>query len=278
MSQVKTYNIEKGDLIRVNKPEQTNWYKPVEHERLIDLTLNGILQSGFELDKEEYSASQDGLIANGKYTIKNIADNEMQIQIGWQNSYNKRISLKWAIGTQVFICQNGCVSGNYGHFKRKHVGDVQEFTPRYITEYIKTSEEVFTQMQKDRDVLKNIEIDRHTTAQLLGEMYFENDFIQSTQLNIIKRELDAPTHDYGCKNSMWELYNFCTFAMKSLHPTLWMDSHIDAHNFFTSQAGIITPIKTIVIPEPESPFVQLDLFEELWNKESLTGEYISNNY
>lgn len=103
MSQVRTYQTTKETLINVVKPQETSWYKPVEHERLIDLTLNGILQSGFELDKEEYSASQDGLIANGKYTIRNIADNEMQIQIGWQNSYNKRISLKWAIGTHVFI-------------------------------------------------------------------------------------------------------------------------------------------------------------------------------
>ena len=271
------YTTTKERIINVPAVETTRTYKCVEHEKLIDLTLNGILQSGFELDKEEYSASQDGLIANGKYTIRNIADNEMQIQIGWQNSYNKRISLKWAIGTRIFICQNGCVSGNYGHFKRKHVGDVQEYTPRYITEYIKTSEDVFIQMQKDRDVLKNIEIDRHTTAQLLGEMYFENDFIQSTQLNIIKRELDAPTHDYGSKGSMWELYNFCTFSMKDIHPTLWMDSHIDAHKFFTSQAGIVVPTKTINV-EPYSPFVQLDLFEDLFDKEALEAEYNSNSY
>lgn len=264
MSEIKTYKIEKANLINVAKPEQTRWYKPIEHERLMDLTLNGIVSAGFQLDKEEYSASQGGLIANGKYTIRNIADSEMQIQIGWQNSYNKKISLKWAIGTRIFICQNGCVSGNYGHFKRKHVGDVQEFTPRYITEYIKTSEEVFTQMQKDRDIMKNVEIDRHIAAQLLGEMYFEHDFIQSTQLNIIKRELDAPTYDYGSTGSMWELYNFCTFSMKDIHPTLWMDSHIDAHSFFTSQAGIIQSPTQIIIPEPESPFVQLDLFEELY--------------
>ena len=57
MSQVRTYQTTKEVLVNVVKPQQTSWYKPVEHEILIYLTLNGILQSCFELDKEEYSAS-----------------------------------------------------------------------------------------------------------------------------------------------------------------------------------------------------------------------------
>jgi hypothetical protein len=63
-------------------------------------------------------------------------------------------------------------------------------------------------------------------------MMLEEQFISSTQLNIISRELKAPTHDYGAKDSMWELYNYTTFAMKETHPSQWMESHIKAHKFF----------------------------------------------
>ena len=117
-------------------------------------------------------------------------------------------------------------------------------------------------MQKERDVLKNIEIDRHIASQLVGQMFIEDQIIESTQMNIIKRELDCPTYDYGAPNSMWELMNFVSYSLKEVHPTLYMDSHIALNNFFNKQAGIVTPV-TREIPIL-SPFVQLELFDELF--------------
>jgi len=250
---VKTYESAKSILINAEIPQQTRTYKPVSHERLIDLTLESIHQSGFELATESYSSARNGNVANGKFAIKNVADSEMQLQIGWQNSYDKSLSLKFAIGTKIFICSNGCVSGDYGAFKKKHQGEIQEFTPQAITEYIQRAGDAFQRMQAERDTMKSIDVTRRVQAELIGRMIVEEQFIESTQLNIIRKELESPTHDYGASGSLWELYQFTTFSMKEVHPTLWMDNHIDAHNFFTGAAGIeITPLRT--------PARQLELF------------------
>ena len=249
-----TYNTTKGILINAPIPAQTRTYKPVAHEQLIDLTLNSIEKAGFSLDKELYSCSSSGQIANGKFTISNVADSEMQLQIGWQNSYNKSLTLKFAIGTRIFICENGCVSGNYGAFKRKHVGEIQTFTPQAITDYILQAGEAFRRIQRERNEMKNIEISSRIKAELIGRMIIEEKFIQSTQLNIISRELEAPTHDYNSPNSLWELYNYTTFAMKELHPSLWMDNHIKAHEFFVNKSGLL------VMPQEPNPLVQLEMF------------------
>ena len=250
---VKTYESAKSILINAEIPQQTRTYKPVSHERLIDLTLESIYQSGFELSTESYSSARNGNVANGKFAIKNVADSEMQLQIGWQNSYDKSLSLKFAIGTKIFICSNGCVSGDYGAFKKKHQGEIQEFTPQAITEYIQRAGDAFQRMQAERDVMKSIDVTRRVQAELIGRMIVEEQFIESTQLNIIRKELESPTHDYGASGSLWELYQFTTFSMKEVHPTLWMDNHIDAHNFFTGAAGIeITPL--------HAPARQLQLF------------------
>ena len=222
-------------------PVQTRTYKPVSHSQLIDLTLNSIEKAGFTLDKETYSAAADGQVANGRFSISNVADSEMQLQIGWQNSYNKQLTLKFAIGTRIFICQNGCVSGDYGAFKKKHVGEIQSFTPQAITDYIKSAGDTFTLMQKQREQMKQVEITKRVKAELIGRMMLEEQFITSTQLNIMSRELKAPTHDYGAKDSMWELYNYTTFAMKESHPANWMDSHIKAHKFFVNESGTLIP-------------------------------------
>lgn len=253
------FSISKGLLIDTELPQQTRTYKPISHQQLIDLTLESIYQAGFELDNEVYAAARDGKVGNGRYSIKNVADSEMQLQIGWQNSYDKSMSLKFAIGTRIMICSNGCVSGDFGAFKKKHVGTVQQFTPSAITEYIKRAGDVFQQIQRDRDGMKQIEVTKRTSAELIGRLFLEEDVITSTQLNIIKREMDNPSFDYGAPGSMWELYNHTTLSLKESHPSLWMDSHMNAHSFFVNASGLLVPNSEINVSLPGEPS-QLELF------------------
>jgi hypothetical protein len=253
------YKATREMLVNTPVPQQTRSYKPVSHEQLMDLTLESIYQAGFELDKEIYTASTDGLVANGKFTISNVADRDMQLQVGWQNSYNRQVSLKFAIGARIFICQNGCVSGDYGAFKKKHIGEVQTFAPNAITEYIKAAGDAFKRLQQDRDVMKNIEVTSTRKAELVGQLYIEKEIINSLQLNIIKGEIKKPTFDYGAKDSLWEMYQHTTYALKQQHPGSWMNSHIGTHDFFVNEAGILVEkAPAIVYNEPVN---QLHLFE-----------------
>lgn len=263
MASIKTYQVPESRLLAVVPPVDTRTYKAISHAQLIDLTLEGIHGSGFELGRQNYSMAKEGAVANGHYTITSVADSEMQIQIGWQNSYDKSITLKWAMGVHIFICSNGCISGDMGAFKRKHQGSIQEFTPHAISEYIKTAADVFVSMQKQRDQMKQIELTKRVTAEILGRMVVDNEIITTTQLNIIKRELDKPSHNYGAPNSMWELYQFVTFSMKELHPTLWMDDHIHAHEFFTNEAGIWVAPSSTTVETTTFDKRQLNLFDEL---------------
>ena len=254
MESTKTYNTTKGLITSALVPAQTRTYKPIAHSQLIDLTLNGIQAAGFKLDKETYSSAKDGQIANGRFSISNVADSEMQLQIGWQNSYNRTMSLKFAIGTRILVCSNGCVSGDFGAFKKRHKGDIQDFTPQAITDYIKSAGDSFKIMQQQREQMKQVEITKRTKAELIGRMMIEEQFICSTQLNIITKELSNPTHDYGAKDSLWELYNYTTFAMKELHPSLWMENHIQAHKFFNQYSEDNT------VYAQEETFNQISIF------------------
>ena len=261
MSTTPTYSTTRGLIMAADVPAETRTYKPITHSSLIDLTLNSIEKAGFSLDKETYSMAREGAIANGQFSIRNVADSEMQLQIGWQNSYNKSLSLKFAIGARIFICQNGMVHGDMGSFKKRHKGDVQEFTPNAISEYIKQAGDTFQTMQKEREAMKQIEMTKRVKAELIGRMLIEEQFISSTQMNIMARELESPTHDYGAPNSLWELYNYATFAMKELHPSIRMNNHIKAHNFFVNESGVFVNTfvqeEAIILP---AELVQLEMF------------------
>lgn len=245
----KTYSTTKQLLLSTEVPTSTRTYKAISHQQVIDCTLEAIDKAGLVLSTETYSSSKGGNIAIGKYAIKSVADNEMQLQIAWLNSYNKSKRLTYGIGAQVFICMNGLVSADMGFFKKKHQGGIQEFTPLAIAEYVKQAEEVFKNLQDEREKMKQVILTRRIIAELLGRAVIEQGFITTTQLNIVNRELTHPTHDYGAPNSMWEVYQFCSWAMKSLHPSLWMSSHLDAHTFFTQEAGLFVPEKKNILIE-----------------------------
>lgn len=241
------YDTTESALRQVVFPSQTRSYKPITHSQLIDLTLESAYKAGFIIKKETYTSTSDGLIANGRYTVGNVADKEMELMIGWQNSGNKLISLKFAIGAKIMICENGCVSGSYACFKKKHTGEVQTFAPDAISSYIKSAGEVFHSIQNEREQMKNIEVTKKVCGELLGRLFLEHEVISSVQLNTIKRELLHPTFDYGAPNSLWSLYQYTTFAMKGESPATWMRSHIEAHEFFTEAANIIQTAKPIEI-------------------------------
>jgi hypothetical protein len=230
------------DFLRaMSLPAQTSYYKPVGHGQLMDITLESIDRCGFQLRSEHYTHAAGGAKANGKYHLDYGNDPDMSIMIAWQNSYNKQLSLKFAIGGYVFICENGMVRGDLGTFRSKHMGEIQTVTPKLLSEYISQAGETFEKMIIEKKRMQEIEVSKKTTAELLGRMYIEEGIITSTQLNIIKSELTKPTFDYGHKDSLWELYNHTTYALKSATPTTWLQQQMDNHQFFTEEYGIAVP-------------------------------------
>lgn len=254
------YLTQENYLRGIQLPQETSTYKPVSHGQLIDLISESVHQAGFKIGENTFTTAREGNVANARYSISNVKDDEMGLQIGWQNSYDKSLTLKFAIGAHVFICQNGMVVGDMGALKRKHTGDIQSFTPQMITESIKKAGDTFELIQTQRELLKTVEIDTRTAAELVGRMIVEENFIQSTQLNIIRHELKTPTFDYNSDNSLWQLYQHTTFAMRDIHPSLWMKNHMSAHEFFMGAYNEIqsTPTTTVNIP--------LDLFADKSNE------------
>lgn len=259
----QTYNTTKELLMSAPVAKETRTYKPISHGQLIDLTLNSIEQAGFKLDKEMYSSARDGRIANGRFSISNVADTEMCLQIGWQNSYDRSLSLKFAIGAHIFICANGCVSGDMGSFRKKHRGDIQEFTPKNITEYIKSAGDHFRLLQKDREAMKQVQITKRVKAELIGRMLIEEEIISSTQVHVMMRELNVPTYNYKCPDSAWELYNYATYAMKDNHPSIWMQRHIDVHNFFVNESGLLVAPKQLPPVSTDTAVMDIEKFTQL---------------
>jgi hypothetical protein len=235
MARDVSWRTPKRRLFSTPVPVETRTYKPVSHKQLAKSTLRAIRDAGFELGVEEYYSSKEGQVATARYTINNVKDEDMQLEIGWQNSYDKTLSLKFAIGTRIMICENGCVSGNFGSFARKHMADIQSFAPEEMKESILNAARVFDRMVEDKTMMKRHIIGEDRQLELAGKLFFKNQAFGSTQMNIINEQIKRPSFDYGAHGSIWEIYQYVTYAMKELHPRLWMEAHIDVHKFFLEE-------------------------------------------
>ena len=225
-------------LLQVPVPDETATYKPVSHGELIRVTLESIENCGFELVKEVYTYRKEGLVANGKYLLKYGSDPDMSLMIAWQNSYDKSLSLKFAVGCWVYICENGCVSGDMGAFRSKHVGDVQTVSPALLREYICKAGSQFDTMVVQKEAMKQIQITAKERASLLGVLYIDKKLITSTQLNQIKEIIEHPVYEYGAPGTVWEIYNYITEALKNISPQYWLSAQVNIHKFIISEYNI----------------------------------------
>jgi hypothetical protein len=213
-------------------------------------------KQGFTVTKSIYRSAAQGLIGQGEYHINYGDDPEMGLMLAWQNSYNKQVSFKYAIGAHVFVCANGIVSGDLASYKRRHTGSADSDALEYIETYIGQAKDIFNRLVEDREQLKKYTLGWKDVAEMVGRMYLYDQIITSTQLNIMKREMQDPTHSYGVEPmNAWSIYNYATYAFKEDSPRNWINRHVDLHNFFAKEFSLDSykqpesPVEKIIIPK-----------------------------
>lgn len=220
----------KQSLITTKLPKATKSYSPVPHKAVINTILEELDKKGVKVLGELYSSARKGKIGMGNYQLDG-GDSEMNLRLAFLNSYDKSKPLQVGFGTNVIVCTNGMFVSDMLKFKRKHTGTVLQEFKEEIGMYVDKAGEIFEKIKYDREAMKNIEMTKRTTAELIGRMYVEENIITETQIAVIKRELQNPSFNYGIENSLWNVYNAATVSMKETHPGLYMDQHSKLHKF-----------------------------------------------
>lgn len=230
----------KDIILKTPVPLKTESYSPIPHGRVIDMTMEQLDKANLKIADEHYITAKDGKQAMGFYTMEGTDDKDMGMRLIWHNSYDKTMSLKWAIGAKVFVCSNGVVSGDIGSFKRKHTGEALLDYENAVRTYVNKAGDMFRMLVNDKERMKEIQVTKRTCAELVGRMYLEESIVTSTQLNIIKRELDMekPSFDYQASGSLWELYNHVTLSLKEAHPLTHLNQHMDLHKFVKEEYAL----------------------------------------
>jgi hypothetical protein len=226
------------DLRNIPLPNHGGRYAVVSHGDVIDNAKNQLANAGFNITKEEYRSTLDGQVAQGVYHLDYAGDPDMGMMFAWSNSYNKTMRFKCAVGAYVFICGNGVVSGDMGSYSRKHSGTALLDVISEIDHQIAHAKEHYDILLGDKQMLKNVSLTPRLKGKILGELFAYDEILTLTQVGIVKREMDKPTHTYNADvHSAWTMYNHITLALKESHPATFMKDHQRVHGYFVDAFG-----------------------------------------
>lgn len=219
-------NIE-TEILNAEIPAPTSTYTPISHRSIISKVEDMCEENRLEIIDRSYQTSKGYQQITGKYTL-NLKDDDIGCMIAFQNSYNKTLSVKFAIGASVFVCSNGMVLGDQT-IKRKHTGTSDLDINHFITQAIKKSTLDFNNTIELRDNMKSINLSDNVLNELIGDLFLKDEVLRTEQLTFIRKEYNNPTYNYGVdKNNLWNIYNLFTDSVeRKSHPSLYFTQHRD---------------------------------------------------
>lgn len=221
----------KQELFAVPVPVQTKTYVPISHQSLIDAVAEKLDKAGLVIKDERFSQNRSGQQMFGNFII-GANDAEMDMNIGFRNSYDKSMQVGIVAGSRVIVCSNLMFKGDFKKMAM-HYGNVAQEIDAMVQEAVNTLEKQFKLIKKDANKLKKVKIDESVIAHVLGEMFYQEDLITTTQLKVIKDELQLLTN-FG-KETMWDIYNHTTEALKKSPVASIINDHIKAHEFYMAK-------------------------------------------
>lgn len=242
----KIKNVTKDYLVSVPLPNHADTYTVISYQSVIDYAYAELAAQGFGIVDEEYRCTLDGQIAQGIYKLQYNTDPEMCIMFTWTNSYNKQIKFKCAIGG--YVNTNGTVMllGEIGTYVRKHSGTADADTIASMKSQIANADMYYTQLLKDKDRMKEINISSKRQSELLGILFAEYEILNTEQASLVKQQMNKPSFFYnGGNDTMWAFYNHVTYALQQSHPRSWMEDQRMLHWVITNEVEFTTPVQVV---------------------------------
>ena len=243
MGYTKPKETTRWHLENASLPNHGKTYTVVSHKSVIDNTLQLLADSGFTVQRQIYRANMNANVAQGIYHIypsqttdEDISkERELGMMFAWTNSYDKSTRFQCAIGAYVMVCNNGMVAGDMMNFKRKHTGSAGHDIKMQLSNQIKNGEVHYSRILKDRDALKSTLLSKTEQAALVGRLFIDEEIVTSSQMSIIKKEINKPSYDYLTdNNNAWSFYNHVTHALKLSTPRDWLQDSQNFHDFMMS--------------------------------------------
>jgi hypothetical protein len=233
--------VNREEVNAVVTPLPTSTWFPLPHREFVDQVTEQVSQGEFEIQNERHALSGDGARYFGTLSIVSKAAPEAEVPrdygfvVGLRNSHDKSYPAGLVVGTQVFVCDNLCFSGEI-RISRKHtryaVRDLKALTARAVGQLgarLMGLEERVT-------AYKQLAIDDREAHDLVIRA-LDCGAITSTQLPIVVENWRKPKHEEFLPRTGWSLFNAITETYKGINPHLAVARGEALHGLWDQRVG-----------------------------------------
>ena len=256
---MKDWTVKEDFLREVELPMYEGKYAVIPHNVFIGELQEQLDKKNMVIGSKKYLTGNNGAILTGEYGIISNIEEESQIAIGFHNSYNKKMKAGVYGGMLMLVCSNGAYSFGQNMYKRKHTGNALQELRHQMINVIEEAESSYVQLVAEKEAMKQRELTKQTIAALVGDMWLNEQLLNTTQIEIIRKQMlySEAFHE----KTAWSLYNWCTEAIKEAHPSNYIKQHLKLNTYISNKLQLSAVRKNVygVMAEELVPEEELEL-------------------
>ena len=211
----KCEEVNRPALSGVVLPPETDSYKPIGHDWLLNLLEDGVREMGMVFGAEHHGLSHDGARYFGLIELRNGTGNvDYTLQMGVRNSLDKRFGAQVCFGAQVLVCANLCFGGAY-MLGRKHTTYIERDLPLIIGDTLSKIPQMRIEQDSRFNSYRDFRLTDRNADHLIMNM-LRVGAVNSARIEKVIKEYDEPTFDHGDR-TVWRAFNAATQALKGVN-------------------------------------------------------------
>jgi len=209
---------------------------------------NGYVHRGHHI-----TVSKDGNKVFGLITMESPGLDGKGWAVGWRGSVDQSLSVLFAVGVNLWMCENLCLSGDATRIMRKSTANALRDIEAGVLSMIYNADSLVGNMLDDLDAFKSARLDQTRMAELVGRAQYHG-VIKPTQANRIYKEIHKPTHAYTPEgDTVYDCFNHFTYACKQGGGDRMFQQHGNIHKFHKDYVLELSPTQIQVplgLPSP----------------------------
>jgi len=208
----------------------------------------GYVQRGHHI-----TVSKDGGKVFGLLTMEAPGMEGRGWAMGWRGSVDKSLSSLFAIGVNLWMCENLCLSGDAMRVMRKSTKNAKDDLEGRVLSMLWKADDLVGNMLDDLDAFKTARLSQTRMAELVGRAQYHG-VIKPQQANRIHSEIRKPTHAYTPEgDTVYDCFNHFTYACKQGGGDRMFQQHGNIHEFHKDYVLELSPTQVQVplgLPSP----------------------------
>ena len=230
---------------RTRTPEATETHFPVPHEYLIDQVRATFEEAGLEVVHEAHALRRGGdeyfgllqVECGGSLWGEGGENDDYCIVTGIRNSHIKSFSAGLCMGSQVFVCDNLCFSGQVT-IKRKHSRNILRDMPSVINKAVGQLALLGAQQEQRLEAYKETRLSDMTVRDFVVRA-MEQKIIGCTLIPKVLEQWRNPAHEeFAVDRNAWRLFNGFTEVLKSRGLYEMPERTMKLHGLMDLQCGL----------------------------------------